>query len=1068
MVGVGGIYLNTVECTTCHRELTAGENGLAQSRGAGTLSLAEALKSTPLPSVEDIAGLVLEELLKLGRDENVGNFVATFTGNPPLAVRTPAMSAVYEAFSWLQSRDMIAQGNQAGWYFVTTKGREIGTAANLKASLANSKGTETRQHTQLVDGRKTLADQENTLNARERIAFAQVTKYTKQTNGAVEGTPLNEATLDDAPPDLPPLYLTSVPVGASTAAAILQHKQAGRTMVFSGTAYVSGADQTVLGFRRTSAEPSVAGKRQSSSAPVPSGQRDEDRGAAQERDEALFNSLSPSSREALGRAAGLSNSLSQGGVIHMEHLIQGLYDKNPGPTRDLFQQVGLGSEKLRSLIYKVVETRIPETYPGALLTELPNLSAHVRQALDNAAQVALQRHTSTIHSRYLLYGALSIEACGIIKALHEFSSELRKEQIDLDGPRARDATPVPQESGDSVLEAEDSIEISSIGDTPASRDSLGFEPYVQAIARFLLSPDTKPPLTFSIEGEWGSGKSSFMLQLSQALDAGALRRRLTLAWNMANPERSRLRRLWDALYERRQIRVQFNPWRHDKEESLWAAFALEFLRQVSSQRSFVRRWWGRAQLFLRHYSWKARTEALRAVATWLLLLVLLVGVPFEVFVKKPQWTKTLFIALTDRASRSEEPKKGGSSTLGGAQKEQGEKPADLDPIMKVLLAIGGNGAYFIVVLSIWLKARQFIGDPLEIDLKKYLRSPNYEERVAFVERFHEDFKHIVDAYAGKHKVFVFVDDLDRCDVPKAADLMKAVNLLIADDPRLIFILGMDREKVAAGLAVKYEDLLPYVARDLPEEAERMAWKRRAGLEFGQAFLQKFIQLPFRVPSPNLDHYMEFLRTISTPLSRGAGTRAQVGPAPPDPGLADGPAPGHGTASGPGQPPSRDQTQSRRQRELQFGGDSDRVRDIAMMVAKALGANPRRLKQFINLFRLQSYIANELGFFDERRPAAERITFEQLGKFVAVSLWWPALLADFAERPDLLREIQQLSITDNPSASATARRWVREKGLKNFFLYGIDQPDSYSLANEVLYQLLSISPQRVKVRTASEP
>jgi hypothetical protein len=140
----------------------------------------------------------------------------------------------------------------------------------------------------------------------------------------------------------------------------------------------------------------------------------------------------------------------------------------------------------------------------------------------------------------------------------------------------------------------------------------------------------------------------------------------------------------------------------------------------------------------------------------------------------------------------------------------------------------------------------------------------------------------------------------------------------------------------------------------------------------------------------------------------------------------------------------------------------------MMVAKALGANPRRLKQFINLFRLQSYIANELGFFDERRPAAERITFEQLGKFVAVSLWWPALLADFAERPDLLREIQQLSITDNPSASATARRWVREKGLKNFFLYGIDQPDSYSLANEVLYQLLSISPQRVKVRTASEP
>jgi hypothetical protein len=289
--------------------------------------------------------------------------------------------------------------------------------------------------------------------------------------------------------------------------------------------------------------------------------------------------------------------------------------------------------------------------------------------------------------------------------------------------------------------------------------------------------------------------------------------------------------------------------------------------------------------------------------------------------------------------------------------------------------------------------------------------------------------------------------------------MKAVNLLIADDPRLIFILGMDREKVAAGLAVKYEKLLPYVARDLPGGAERVAWKRRAGLEFGQAFLQKFIQLPFRVPSPNLDHYTQFLRTISAPLSRGAGTKAQFAPPPREPGspadtLSAETVPGSSEKSALSQ-------QSRRERELQFGGDSDKVREIAMMVARALGPNPRRLKQFINLFRLQAYIANELGFFDESRPAAERITFEQLGKFVAISLKWPALLADFAEQPDLLKEIQQLSITDNPPGSATGRGWVGEKGLKSFFLYGIDQADTYTLANPVLYQLLRISPQRVK-------
>ena len=53
----------------------------------------------------------------------------------------------------------------------------------------------------------------------------------------------------------------------------------------------------------------------------------------------------------------------------------------------------------------------------------------------------------------------------------------------------------------------------TIGDQPTKEDTLGFKPYVIAIAKFLTAPDTKPPLTISIEGEWGRGKSSFMKQL---------------------------------------------------------------------------------------------------------------------------------------------------------------------------------------------------------------------------------------------------------------------------------------------------------------------------------------------------------------------------------------------------------------------------------------------------------------------------------------------------------------------------------------------------------------------------
>ena len=87
---------------------------------------------------------------------------------------------------------------------------------------------------------------------------------------------------------------------------------------------------------------------------------------------------------------------------------------------------------------------------------------------------------------------------------------------------------------------------SSVGDQAAARDSLGFKLYVEALADFLLAENTRPPLTFSVEGSWGSGKSSFMLQL-----------------------KNRIRAVSPA-----SKTIDFNAWKYDKQEELWAAFAL--------------------------------------------------------------------------------------------------------------------------------------------------------------------------------------------------------------------------------------------------------------------------------------------------------------------------------------------------------------------------------------------------------------------------------------------------------------------------------------------------------------
>ncbi|WP_263382201.1 P-loop NTPase fold protein [Granulicella arctica] len=109
--------------------------------------------------------------------------------------------------------------------------------------------------------------------------------------------------------------------------------------------------------------------------------------------------------------------------------------------------------------------------------------------------------------------------------------------------------PIPV--ADSIASADSTdfqgAERNAVGDHATDVDSLGFSPYVEAIAAFLTSPATEPPLTISIEGEWGSGKSSFMLQLEKTI-AGPSRRavffkELPTALSIAafvRPSRSRL------------------------------------------------------------------------------------------------------------------------------------------------------------------------------------------------------------------------------------------------------------------------------------------------------------------------------------------------------------------------------------------------------------------------------------------------------------------------------------------------------------------------------------------------
>lgn len=753
----------------------------------------------------------------------------------------------------------------------------------------------------------------------------------------------------------------------------------------------------------------------------------------------IFSKLSKGTRGVLKRSEQYSARLKK---IHMEHLFFALFDKPNGLTRTVF--------KSKNFIRKDLEQKFREAkFDVPLFQEiegdlqkLPDMSKHVADALSQAAIFAAQDGKKEITTRYLLLGVVSVADCSVVHIMAELGVTVAYVRSYIYPERY------------STLR-------SASSDSATTEDKLGFRPYVTALAAFLKSDQTRPPLTLSIEGEWGSGKSSFMKQLALALgqDAASINgdrlcspRFRAVLHNSGHGFHARIQNFgpaWSEWMASKPLFVNFNAWRHDKEEALWAAFALAFTRQALQQQVWPRRIQRRIRLFWKQYDWgKGWLEIARICGVWLLLLAISTTLllPFVYPGKSNDWrartAHSLACALSGETTNQGVPcatpdkglQHGSSSEPGITQAEAAEsqkphgndtkpipargpaehgdnssepkKPTeskdDWTEVLKALIRYGGGLGGLAVAISIWRKLFKLTGNPFETKIKSYLRSPDYDTKISFVERFHEDFRRMVESCVPEdQKVYVFIDDLDRCDVPKAAELMQALNLLISDEPHLVFILGLDRRKVAAGIAVKNKELLPYLYAKNADDKLTPA----DGLKYGTEFIEKFIQLPFRVPEPTGSEFSALIRQISAepavtqPAAADAGQRARKSIVATDSTTS---AKSELSASSSQRDVSEDPVEVLRKKvEL----DLKVTEPAALMIAPTLGNNPRRLKQFINLFRLQYFLCEELGLLE----GSERLTAEKIAKFVAISLKWPELLVELPKQPDLLWQLQKVAI-----------------------------------------------------------
>ncbi len=486
--------------------------------------------------------------------------------------------------------------------------------------------------------------------------------------------------------------------------------------------------------------------------------------------------------------------------------------------------------------------------------------------------------------------------------------------------------------------------------------------------------------------------------------------------------------------ETKYFTVWFNSWKYEKEDELWASFALNFMDELSEQLSWKRLQHSRLKLFYLRYKLRLKSKFLILVHfSWSILSFILIF-------------SFLFLIITYVLT---------SLNMPSPSFMDKELIKNFTNIVLILTPLVGLMNYFST-------EKWFIDvfrDPF--GLKKLESNTNYKEHLSFREHFHSDFNEIIKSYVGDSKVYVFIDDLDRCEVPKAAELMQAINLMISDDSKVYFSLGMDRKVISAGLAAKNEKVIEYLDVD--------------GLEYGYDYIEKFIQLPFKVPRPKSVDFLQFLTSFdegefpskpSEPVDESSISEASTPDKSPE-GDVESLQNEHDEQETVTDDSNNIVTESNKQ-EIQ--NDKDCVEDsetsklILEMVSPALDNNPRRTKQFINQFRFQRTIGKRTGLFcyGEDTDPENMWNCKKLAKFVAISINWNPLISALNSNSKILDQLQEYALNlDHEDKSL--EKWTKDQRLLELLRYGCEGNDplkkqeDFVLSGLDFSKLLQISP-----------
>ena len=219
------------------------------------------------------------------------------------------------------------------------------------------------------------------------------------------------------------------------------------------------------------------------------------------------------------------------------------------------------------------------------------------------------------------------------------------------------------------------------------------------------------------------------------------------------------------------------------------------------------------------------------------------------------------------------------------------------------------------------------------EAKQYRR-----EHLKAIEQFEQEFSKVINQYVigNQGRLVVFVDDLDRCLPEKSIEILEAIKLFL-DVSGCIFVIGMDEDVIEKGVAIRYFKS-GFAETDIST--------------FGEKYLQKMIQVPFRIPTLSLNGSIKYVDGLIEDMRIGNTIPLSC----------------------------------------------------RRIIAIGCPSNPRQIKRTINLF----LILKEIAESRQKRGKLERdISLPLLAKTVALQTFYSEFYADWIKFPLLIQRLEDI-------------------------------------------------------------